>query len=449
MVLWTSEIVAFDPAQIKSATANRGTFDPNSSNITESRRDDTPVALPDAIIGRVLGDASRHPDFPAAKAGDTQAAMRLVTDLVTPDVVGKVRSALGGRQPTIVPVLAIESAGHNKIPMVAAQRLGAALGLDVDEGIFQSVKAKRTALTGLDRIFQQPEFDGAVQAGMEYLLVDDTLTQGGTMAALASHIRQHGGKVVGSFALTGKQYSATLKLSPETLKILRERYGDIESEFRAATGRGFDALTESEGRYLAKHGTPDAVRARILAEGYARNSGTLPEGLGKDGGIKPVESRAAALPPLRDGETLADEQRVDRESALSKIGPLTPAQNVQEKFQAIREQGSARTIQGVFDDLYSLKALSKEGYMQAVLARGHDGAAEYLIKHGAVRLHQGAVDGVGQGMGVRRPPSWGFVPPSVPPSPLGWAWQPLAALGTKKPQLIEFAAFFGGVWNPL
>lgn len=405
------EYIAFRPEQIKSATGNRGTFDPGSRNIMESRRDDKPVDLPDAIVGRALGDAGRHPDFAAAKAGDTEAAARLVGDLVTPDVVAKVRDALAGRKPTIVPVLAVESAGNNKIPVMTAKRLGVSLGLDVDADIVQSVKAKRTALTGLDRIFQQPEFDGAVDAGKEYLLVDDTLTQGGTMAALASHIRQHGGNVVGAFALTGKQYSATLQLSPETLKTLRERYGDIESEFRAATGRGFDALTESEGRYLAKHGTPDAVRDRILAEGHARSDGLRRENLGRqegrlnpaqddneappDAGLfnGPMESRAATLPPLRDGETLADEQRADRESALSKIGPLTPAQNIQEKFQVIREQGNARTIQGVFDDLYSLKALSKEGYMQAVLARGHDGAAEYLIKHGAVRLHQGAVDG--------------------------------------------------------
>ena len=53
-------------------------------------------------------------------------------------------------------------------------------------------KAKRTALDGLGRIFQQPEFDGAVQPGKAYFLVDDTLTQGGTMAALASHIQQNG-----------------------------------------------------------------------------------------------------------------------------------------------------------------------------------------------------------------------------------------------------------------
>lgn len=418
--------VAFRPGQVKSAIGNAGAFDPNSDSIVESRRDDKPIDLPAAIIGRALGDAGRHPDFPAAKAGDTKAAVRLVDDLVTPDVVSKVRDALSGQKPTIVPVLAIESAGHNKIPAMVAKRLGISLGLDVDADIVQSVKAQRTALTGLDRIFQQPEFDGPVGAGKEYLLVDDTLTQGGTMAALASHIRQHGGAVVGTFALTGKQYSATLRLSPETLKTLRERYGDIESEFRAATGRGFDALTESEGRYLAKHGTPDAVRARVLAEGNARGDGLRGESLGRqEGRLKqpqdddqappdaglfngPVESRAAAAPipsdsgkqpaatgTVRPGETLSKTERLLRDRTLGKIGAFTKPDSIQDRLTKLQDNWRAKAVQGVFDHFLSLKALSPTAYMQARLSKGTDGAAEYLVRHGAVKMTDGAIDGAG------------------------------------------------------
>ena len=103
--------------------------------------------------------------------------------------------------------------------------------------------------------------------GGRYLLIDDTLTQGGTFAALASHIQQNGGVVVGAVALTGKQYSAKLTLSPDLLSKVREIYADVEPAFRAATGRGFGSLTESEARYLAKHKSPDAVRDRIAEAG--------------------------------------------------------------------------------------------------------------------------------------------------------------------------------------
>lgn len=64
-------------------------------------------------------------------------------------------------------------------------------------------------------------------------------------------------------ALTGKQYIAKLALTSELLRQVRERYQSVEDQFRAATGHGFDALTESEARYLEKHDSPQSVRDRI------------------------------------------------------------------------------------------------------------------------------------------------------------------------------------------
>jgi hypothetical protein len=121
-------------------------------------------------------------------------------------------------------------------------------------------------MDGLDRIFAPVDFAGAVEA-WPYLLVDDTLTQGGTFAALASHIREGGGTVAGVIALTGKQYSAKIQPSAETLASLRQKHGDLENEFRAATGYGFDSLTESEARYLARYEPADRLRDRISEEG--------------------------------------------------------------------------------------------------------------------------------------------------------------------------------------
>ena len=47
-------------------------------------------------------------------------------------------------------------------------------------------------MDGPGRLFNSPEFDGPVVNGATYLLVDDTLSQGGTFAALASHIQLGG-----------------------------------------------------------------------------------------------------------------------------------------------------------------------------------------------------------------------------------------------------------------
>ncbi|MGX0617628.1 orotate phosphoribosyltransferase-like protein [Cupriavidus metallidurans] len=230
-------------------------------------RGDRTVNLPDAIIGNTLGSATSLPDYAAAKAGDEVAAIAVAAELVTPDLVEKVRAVIGDAKPIVVGVASIEATGRNKIPVAAAVLLADRLGLETTGDLVQANRPKRTSLGGLDRIFAAPDFTGPVVAGAQYVLVDDTLTQGATFAAMASHIEENGGHVLAVVALTGKQYSAKLNASPETLQRLRDKYGDIEQAFRAATGYGFDALTQSEARYLASFEPAQSVRDRVLAAG--------------------------------------------------------------------------------------------------------------------------------------------------------------------------------------
>ena len=228
---------------------------------------DRATGLNTAIIGSALGAANSHPQYAEAKAGDVEAAVAVARDLVTPELVQQVRAVIGDRKPLIVPVVAEEAAGRNKIPRAAAEVLAQKLGLETAEGLSQANRPRRTGMDGIGRIFSRVEFDGPVQAGQDYLLLDDTLTQGGTFAALAAHIEAGGGRVVGAVALTGKQYSSKIALSKDTLQELREKHGDIEPDFQAATGYGFDALTESEARYLANFKPADILRTRIAEEG--------------------------------------------------------------------------------------------------------------------------------------------------------------------------------------
>ncbi|MEG0052210.1 MAG: phosphoribosyltransferase, partial [Comamonas sp.] len=246
------------------AWVERGAGAGEDKDIAFSRSGAT--SMPDAIIGNVLGAASSHPDYQAAKGGDIEAAVRLAQDIVTPELVAKVQAVIGDSKPLVVPVVAEEATGRNKIPSAAAEVLAQRLGLKAATGIVQANRAHRTGMDGLDRIFAPVDFAGTVEAA-PYLLVDDTLTQGGTFAALASHIREGGGTVAGVIALTGKQYSAKIQPSAESLASLRQKHGDLENEFHAATGYGFDALTESEARYLARYEPADRLRDRISEEG--------------------------------------------------------------------------------------------------------------------------------------------------------------------------------------
>ncbi len=145
-----------------------------------SRRTDEPVALPDARIAYRLGDLNNHPDYPAAKAGDFGAAFRIARDMMTQalakDIVGAV-----GNGVSVLPVLAQEAQGRNKIPLAVALQLEHLAGLDVEIGVGQTTKVSRTGMDGLDRVFAVPEFAGSIQTGRRFLLLDDTLTQGGRL----------------------------------------------------------------------------------------------------------------------------------------------------------------------------------------------------------------------------------------------------------------------------
>jgi len=281
------------------------------------------VSIPDAVIAHDLGAATSHPEYAAAKAGDRVAALRLARQMVTPQMRAAVKALIGDSKPVLVPVLALEEAGHNMIPAAVAVRLAETLGLEATADVHQSVKAHRSGKSALDRIFSQAAFDGPVEAGREYLLVDDTLTQGGTFAALADHITRNGGKVVGAVALTGKQYSATLRLSEGLLTQLRERLGDVENDFRRATGYGFDRLTESEARSLVKFRPLDRVRNRILEEGNARRDGLDegPEGQGVAPlGSSPTEQGSVELTPKQAVEAAAAETNTDPTDGQKEAG---------------------------------------------------------------------------------------------------------------------------------
>ncbi len=67
-------------------------------------------------------------------------------------------------------------------------------------------------------------------------------------------------------SLTGKPYSAKLALTTERLHELRAKHGqELENWWIKRFVHTFDALTESEARYLARTETADIVRDRIAA----------------------------------------------------------------------------------------------------------------------------------------------------------------------------------------
>lgn len=241
--------------------------------------------FPDVVTAHRPGRLSAHADYAAAKAGDDTAALRVARDVITPEFVEDVRAALPvGSKPLVVAVQSQEATGNNRIPRMAAEVLAQRLGLQVSEDIVQAAKVNRSAGDALHRLANQPPFTGKVEKGRDYVLIDDTLTQGGTLAQLKTHIEDNGGKVVLATALTGKDYSRKIALNSQSLADVRERFGSIEPWWRDQFGYGFEGLTESEARTILTLDKgrldADALRDRV-AEG--RVSGLRPVGEGAAG----------------------------------------------------------------------------------------------------------------------------------------------------------------------
>ena len=129
------------------------------------------------------------------------------------------------QNPILVSAHAIEGMGVNAIPEVLADILAEYLGWRVDSGIVQTNIVSHTGADGFTRLARQAEFDCAVIPRECYIMVDDFIGQGGTLANLRSHIIMGGGRVIGATVLTGKSYSATLALTNETLDALRIKHG--------------------------------------------------------------------------------------------------------------------------------------------------------------------------------------------------------------------------------
>ena len=89
---------------------------------------------------------------------------------------------------------------------------------------------------------------------------------------LKGFIEAGGGTAIGCTTLTGKPWSAKLTPSAETLRMLRAKHGgELESWWQDTFGYGFDFLTESEARYLARADSVELIRNRILAARQAHD----------------------------------------------------------------------------------------------------------------------------------------------------------------------------------
>ncbi len=226
--------------------------------------------FPDAVLLAAETPMRRHPAYPAAKSGDAAAAARLVDALVGDAQIAAVRvlvEAAGGEHaPTLVSAHAYERDGFNAIPAALALLLSEALNVPYDTTVVQTNIVGHTGADGYGRLARQAAFGGKVDKGREYVMVDDFIGQGGTLANLRGWVEKQGSAVIGAVGLAGKPWSARLNPSKEQLDELRTKHGQtFEKWWRERFGHAFDCLTQSEARYLARSPDVDAIRDRLAA----------------------------------------------------------------------------------------------------------------------------------------------------------------------------------------
>ena len=230
---------------------------------------------------------AKHEDlFRKAKAGDGNAAMELIDALMSDKKRRDKVLQLKKDFPDVAVAAAVhaeEETGRNALPRMFAKYIADTLGIKADDTIVQSVRAGHTGKDAWYRLTHRAQFDGEVEAGKEYILVDDHITQGGTINELRSYIENEGGKVVAVVALTSSKGSSILSPRKETIDELKQRYPDIDQLLRDADIAGsVDAITNSEAEYI-KTFSPDTFRNRVAEAKRERvaedGGGPLAEGV--------------------------------------------------------------------------------------------------------------------------------------------------------------------------
>ena len=283
--------------------------------------------FPQVIRNGDLGALKNEPEYQAAKSGNMSAAIELVDRLLTDDTVGKIREQIGDGKPLVLPVLAVEAAGNNKIPLAMAEALADRLGLDVELGIIQSDKVGRTDSGADHRLAFNPTFEGDVKQGQKYLVVDDTLTMGGTVASLRGYVENRGGKVVAASVMTAHEGALNLPVKSSMLAAIENKHGPSINHFWQETfGYGTDKLTQGEAGHLKSAKTVDAIRERITA---ARHEG-----------IERLGANRVEAPPRSKG---AGRSGVTGESLVSSAEGLEVEQQAMIEGASV-EQGYQETL---------------------------------------------------------------------------------------------------------
>jgi hypothetical protein len=221
-----------------------------------------PPNFPGVVVHTTVNERDAHYGYAQAKAGDPDFAFELAFDLLNDAAIDYLRDDLAGLEALLLPVVAEETLGFNAIPDAMAQILARELDLPaVDGEVVQTNKVGHTRAKAFQRFVTPAHFEGYVAPGGNYILVDDHVGLGGTLANLRGHIEGNGGHVIGMTALTESRDGRMISLRPATLDMLWETHGEALNQLWADQfGYGIDCLTEVEAQILCRQPSVERIQ---------------------------------------------------------------------------------------------------------------------------------------------------------------------------------------------
>lgn len=220
------------------------------------------IPIPEGIEAFWLYDTDAelkaHSAYSQAKAGDSKSALALISDIALAEIYK--HADRFGRNCIFVSPFAREASGDNAIPQVLSEVFAVLCDATADKDIIQVTKVYHTGADPMERLALRPEFEGSVQVGGQYVLVDDVTSLGGTLAELANYIQVNGGVVKDVAVIVNAGRNKSLRPDRKTVKTLKERFAN---EIIEIFGIQVDALTANEAQYLVGFRSADEIRNRL------------------------------------------------------------------------------------------------------------------------------------------------------------------------------------------
>ena len=229
--------------------------------------------FPDVMCHTGLRDLKNDKHYYRAKqSGDLESSILLAARQIDPEKALEIKRKCGDA--IIVPVIAEEKDGKNMIPLLCAKRIAQIAGLSVCQDIIQANKVFHTGASLISRLVNVPVFEGKVESGRQYVLIDDVVTSGSTFSNLAYHISKNGGDVAMVTALSENVHkffghAGRLAMQSKTLRIIEKKIGINQiNELLCEQGiaPSIKHLSNGQGIYISLFKSIDRIREAITEE---------------------------------------------------------------------------------------------------------------------------------------------------------------------------------------